>query len=161
MKTRTLFALAAATALCSASFATEEKTVGEKSAEVWDETKEKTKQATKAVVQKTKEAVAAVEHRIDKPDPDARKVPVQVSDEGVMMEKKLPPGKTAFIVKNSGKQKHNFKISGEGLDESFWFSIAPGKTKTMQVELKKGRYESVCSVDGHAGKEGKTDVIVR
>lgn len=162
MKTRIFLALAAAVAFATQTGnASEEKTVGEKSAEAWDKTKETTKEVTEAVVKKTKETVAAVEHKIDQPDADAKKVNVQVTDKGVQMPKSLAAGKTAFIVKNTGKQKHNFQITGAGLDEGFWFSIAPGSDKTMQVDLKAGSYDAVCSVNDHAGKEAKTQLAVK
>ena len=86
---------------------------------------------------------------------------MKVSDKGVQMPKSLPTGKTAFIVSNTGKQKHNFKIAGAGLDEGFWFSIAPGSNKTMQVDLKAGSYDAACSVSGHEGKEGKIKLAVK
>ena len=63
-----------ACAFCCAVAQAEEKTVSEKSAEVWDKTKKKTKEVSKAVVKKTKETVKAIEHKIDTPDADARKV---------------------------------------------------------------------------------------
>ena len=150
----------------------EEKTVSEKSAEVWDETKKKTKEVSKAVVEttketsaavvkKTKETVKAIEHSIDTPDADARKVQVTITDEGVQMPRSLRAGKTAFIVANTGKQKHNFEIEGENLDKSFWFAIAPKDSKTMQVDLKPGTYEAHCSVDEHAGKEARVKLAVK
>ncbi len=160
---RAVFAIgaAAAFALGAERVVAEDKTAGEKSAEIWDRTKQKTKDVSKAVAEKTKETVEAIEHKIDRPDAEARKVDVKVTDKGVQMPKSLPPGKTAFAVTNTGKQKHNFKIAGNGLDESFWFSIAPGSSKTMQAELKAGSYEAVCSVGAHAGKETKTQLTVR
>jgi hypothetical protein len=159
-------------AFCCAVAQAEEKTVSEKSAEVWDETKKKTKEVSKAVVKttkettkavakKTKETVKAIEHKIDTPDADARKVNVTITDGGVQMPASLRPGKTAFIVKNSGKQKHNFEIEGEHLDKSFWFAIAPKDSKTMQVDLKPGSYDAHCSVSDHANKEAKVKLVVK
>jgi iron uptake system EfeUOB component EfeO/EfeM len=150
----------------------EEKTVAEKTEEVWDETKKKTKEVSRAVVnttketskavaKKTKETVKAIEHKIDTPDADARKVTVTITDGGVQMPASLRPGKTAFIVKNTGKQKHNFEIEGEHLDKSFWFAIAPKDSKTMQVDLKPGSYDAHCSVADHANKEAKVKLVVK
>lgn len=161
-----------ACAFCCAVAQGEEKTVSEKSAEVWDETKKKTKEVSKAVVKttkettqavakKTKETVKAIEHKIDTPDADARKVPVTITDGGVQMPANLRPGKTAFIVKNTGKQKHNFEIEGEHLDKSFWFAIAPKDSKTMQVDLKPGSYDAHCSVGEHANKEARVKLVVK
>jgi uncharacterized cupredoxin-like copper-binding protein len=168
-------------ALCCG--AAQGETVAEKTEEVWDKTKAKTKQVTKTVAKKTKQAaktvaretketartvanktketVNAIEHKIDTPDADARKVTVTMNDGGVQMPASLRPGKTAFIVRNTGKQKHSFEIEGPNLDKSFWFAIAPGESKTMQVDLKPGSYEADCNVADHANKEGRVKLVVR
>jgi hypothetical protein len=172
MNTTKLFIAFLACAFCFAVAQAAEKTVAEKTEEVWDETKKKTKEVSKAVVKttkettkavakKTKETVKAIEHKIDTPDADARKVNVTITDGGVQMPASLRPGKTAFIVKNNGKQKHNFEIEGEHLDKSFWFAIAPKDSKTMQVDLKRGTYEAHCSVADHANKEAKVKLAVK
>jgi len=168
--TKVFIAFLACAFVCGVAQA-EEKTVAEKTEEVWDETKKKTKEVSKAVVKttkettkavakKTKETVKAIEHKIDTPDADARKINVTISDAGVQMPASLRPGKTAFVVTNSGKQKHNFEIEGEHLDKSFWFAIAPKDSKTMQVELKPGSYDAHCSVADHA-KESKVKLVVK
>jgi|GEM_PF-1182369 len=172
MNTKRFFIAVLTCSLCFTVAKAEEKTVSEKTAEVWDDTKKTTKKVTKAVVKttketgkavakKTKETVKAIEHSIDTPDADARKVEVTITDAGVQMPRSLRPGKTAFIVKNSGKQKHNFEIEGENLDKSFWFAIDPKDSKTMQVDLKPGTYEAHCSVDDHAGKEARVKLAVK
>lgn len=155
------FTVCLACVLSCAVAQAEEKTVSEKSAEVWDKTKTKTKEISKTVAKKTKETVKAIEHKIDAPDADARKVNVTITDAGVQMPATLRPGKTAFIVKNSGKQKHNFEIQGEHLDKSFWFAIAPNESKTMQVNLKSGSYEAHCGVNEHANKEARMKLVVK
>lgn len=159
MNTKYFFAGVAVFAISLAVVYGEDKSVGEKSAEVWDKTKETSKEVGNAVVKKTKEAVAAVEDAIDKPDADARKVNVTVTDKGVQMPTSLPAGKTAFIVKNTGKEKHNFEIEGPSLDKSFWLAIAPGASKTMQVELKAGTYEADRKLND--GKEAKVKLTVK
>jgi len=154
-----LFAILTAAAV--ASVQAQEKTTGEKASEAWEATKKTTSEVTDRVVKKTQQAVEALEHKVDTPDADARKVNVQVTDKGVQMPKTLPAGKTAFVVTNKGEQKHNFEITGNNLEKSFWFSIAPGASKSMQVDLKPGRYDAACSVKDHAGKEGKTQLAVK
>jgi uncharacterized cupredoxin-like copper-binding protein len=161
MNTKTFFAVILGAAFSFTLAQAEEKTVSEKSAAAWDKTKETAKEVSDAVVKKTKETVAAVEHKIDQPDADARKVAVKMTDQGVQMSRSLSAGKTAFLVTNTGKQNHNFKITGNNLDESFWFTIAPGGDKTMQVDLKAGTYEAVCSVDAHGKKEPKVKLTVK
>jgi predicted DsbA family dithiol-disulfide isomerase len=171
MNTKIFLTAVLACSFCFNTAQAEEKTVSEKSAEVWDETKKKTKEVTKAVVEttketskavvkKTKETVKAIEHSMDTPDADARKVEVKITDDGVQMPKSLRAGKTAFIVANTGKQKHNFEIEGENLDKSFWFAIAPKDSKTMQVDLKPGTYEAHCSVAEHS-KEARVKLAVK
>lgn len=172
MNTKSFLIAVLACSFCFTLAQAEEKTIAEKSAEVWDDTKKTTKKVTKAVVKttketseavvkKTKETVKAIEHSIDTPDADARKVQVKITDEGVEMPRSLRPGKTAFIVANTGKQKHNFEIEGENLEKSFWFAIAPKDSKTMQVDLKRGTYEAHCSVDEHEGKEARVKLAVK
>jgi len=161
MNTTKFFMAFLACAFCCTAAQAEEKTVAEKTEEVWDKTKKKTKEVTKTVAKKTKETVKAIEHKIDTPDADARKVKVTINDGGVQMPASLRPGKTAFIVTNTGKQKHNFEIEGEHLDKGFWFGIAPKDSKTMQVELKPGSYEAHCSVAEHANKETRVKLAVK
>lgn len=172
MNTKRFLTAVLACSLCLGTAQAAEKTVAEKTEEVWDKTKKKTKEVSKAVVdttketskavvKKTKETVKAIEHKIDTPDADARKVPVTITDGGLQMPASLRPGKTAFTVTNTGKQNHNFEIEGENLDKSFWFSIAPKNSKTMQVDLKPGSYEAHCSVADHANKEAKVKLVVK
>lgn len=161
MNAKKLFMALVACSFCCALAQAEEKTVAEKSGEVWDKTKKKTKEISKTVAKKTKETVKSIEHKIDTPDPDARKVEVTITDKGVQMPASLRAGKTAFIVTNSGKERHNFEIEGDQLDKSFWFGIASKDRKTMQVDLKPGTYEAHCSVTGHENKEAKVKLVVK
>ena len=165
-----------ACAFCCAVAQAEEKTVAEKTEEVWDKTKAKTKQVTKTVAKKTKQAsrtvanktketVDAIETKIGTPDADARKVTVTINDGGVQIPASLRSGKTAFVVTNNGKQRHNFEIEGERLSSGQWRAevppLAPKQTKTMQVNLKRGSYEAHCTVADHAKKEAKVKVAVK
>ena len=161
MNTKLILGLvgAAAVSISPAGFGAEEKSVSEKSAEVWDKTKETSKEVGHTVAKKTKETVAAIEDAIDKPDADAHKVNVTVTDHDIQMPRSLSAGKTAFMVKNTGKEKHNFEIEGEHLDKSFWLAIAPGSTKTMQVDLKPGAYEADRKTGD--GKEPKIKLTVK
>ena len=139
----------------------QEKSTSDKASEAWNATKETTKDVTKKAVNATKRAANRVEAAIDKPDADARKVEVTVNERGVQMPGKLPAGKTAFIVRNTGKQAHNFEVEGSGIEKSFWIALPPNESKTMQVDLKPGTYEADCKVTGHEGKEGKVRLTVK
>ncbi len=139
----------------------EEKTVGEKTEEVWDKTKTKTKEISHKVADATKRAADKVENAIDKPDADARKVEITVTDTGAQVPKTLKAGKTAFVVTNRGKERHNFEIEGSSLEKRFWLGIAANDTKTMQVDLKPGTYEADCGLKDHAGREQKIKLTVK
>lgn len=138
-----------------------EKTASEKTSEAWDATKKTTKEVTHQVVKKTKEVASAAEAAVTKPDADAHKVNVTVTDSGVQMPGNVAAGKTAFVVKNTGKQAHNFQVAGSGLNKSFWFDVQPNDTKIMQVDLKPGTYDAECQVKDHAGKEKKVKLTVK
>ena len=139
----------------------EEKSLGEKTAELWNKTKKTTKKVSKTVAKTTRKAANRVEAAVRDPDADARKVQVKVNDKGVQMPKNLQAGKTAFVVTNSGREAHDFEIAGSGIEKSFWFALGPNQTKTMQVELKPGQYEAYCAIDAHAGEEPKTSIVVK
>ena len=152
---------AIAFALVIAPLQAEEKSVGQKTAEVWDKTKATTKDVTRKAVGKTKQVANRVEAAVRAPDADAHKVPVKVNDKGVQMPNTLKAGKTAFVVTNTGKDRHDFEITGEGMEKSFWFNLAPNQTKTMQVELKPGSYQAACEIAEHVGKEATLKLTVK
>lgn len=151
--------LTAAFTICLAQ--AEEETLGEKTSEAWDKTKQKTKEVSRKVVNKTKETAKAVESYVTAPDADARRVKVKLNDRGVQMPGSIQAGKTAFMVTNSGKEKHNFEIEGKSLDKSFWLSLPPGGSKIMQIDLKPGIYEVDCPLQEHADKETKAKLTVK
>ncbi len=148
-------------ALALVSVAAQEKSTSEKASEAWDATKQTTQDVGSKVAKGTRQAANRIEAAIQKPDADARKVNVKVSERGVQMPNNLSAGKTAFVVKNTGKEAHNFEIEGNAIEKSFWISLPPNETKTMQVELKPGTYEANCRVKGHEGKEPKTQLVVK
>lgn len=165
MKTLVLIFLAAAFSIIVVEAAdTEEKekdkTLGEKTSEAWDTTKEKTKEAGRAVADTAKKAADAVVDAVT-PDTDARKVEVTLTEHDIDMPKKLESGKTAFVVKNSGKEKHNFEIQGEGIDQKFIFAAGPGETKVLHVNLKTGSYKVYCPMEDHDKKGMKLNLTVK
>lgn len=116
-----------------------EKTTGEKAKEMLKKAEDKTVAAGHAVVTETKKAGRAIADAVT-PDSDATKVDVQITDSTIEIPAKLGAGKTAFLVKNTGKEKHNFHIKGEGVDEKFMMAVAANDTKVMHVNLKPGTY---------------------
>ena len=151
----------AAFALAVVPVQAQEKSVGQKTAEVWDKTKATTKKVSRKVAKTTRKTVNRVEAAVREPDADARKVEVKVTDKGVQMPKSLQAGKTAFVVTNTGKEAHDFEIEGAGVEKSFWFALGPSQTKTMQVDLRPGTYQAACAVEEHAGKEQKVKLTVK
>jgi uncharacterized cupredoxin-like copper-binding protein len=63
----------------------------------------------------------------------------------VLSRKSVPHGRVEFVIKNEGKTVHNFAIAGHVSK-----MIQPGKSTTMYVQLKAGRYPYKCMVDSHA-----------
>ena len=63
----------------------------------------------------------------------------------VLSRKSVPHGRVEFAITNAGKTAHNFEIAGHTSK-----TIQPGKSTTMFVQLKAGRYPYKCAVDSHA-----------
>jgi len=113
-----------------------------------------------ATVRHTKEAVDTVADALT-PEPDARRVDVTMTEYKFDMPTELKPGKTAFVVKNTGKKRHNFEIKGAGIDRKFQRNLGPNETKVLHVVLARGTYEVTCPVDFHPQKGMKTTVTVK
>jgi uncharacterized cupredoxin-like copper-binding protein len=64
-------------------------------------------------------------------------------------------GRVTFSFKNNGHLKHDFKIAGHKTRV-----IRPGKSTSLTVSLRKGRYTYICTVSGHAaaGMQGRLTV---
>lgn len=54
-------------------------------------------------------------------------------------------GRIKFVIRNSGRALHDFAIAGRRSKE-----VGPGKTTTLIVTLRPGRYPYRCTVDSHA-----------
>lgn len=65
-------------------------------------------------------------------------------------------GVTAFKVVNKGMIAHDFKIAGKKTK-----SLATGKTQTIKVTLKKGKYPFLCTLPGHAAGGMKGVLVVK
>jgi uncharacterized cupredoxin-like copper-binding protein/cytochrome c2 len=79
------------------------------------------------------------------------------------------PGLVVFKVRNGGKIQHSFKVcsSPKGGTKNTCVGkatkvLAPGKTATLSITLKKGTFEYLCTVPGHAaaGMKGLFGVAV-
>jgi len=64
-------------------------------------------------------------------------------------------GKTAFVVKNVGNEKHNFVVRGKDGTHKFMVDLQPNETKVLHVQLKRGTYSAYSPLDGHPKKARK------
>jgi plastocyanin len=62
-----------------------------------------------------------------------------------LSRKIVPHGRVTFVIKNDSQSRHDFAIAGHRSK-----TIGPGKTTTLTVTLKRGRYPYRCTVDSHA-----------
>jgi hypothetical protein len=130
-----------------------DKSLTTKTTETLGKAGEKTKEAGKSLAEGTKKAVEGVKDALT-PDADAKKVEVKLTDKSVGISGKVEPGKTAFVVKNEGKEKHLFAVSGEEMDQRFFQPVAPGESKVLHMTLKPGHYRAfVPDKDEEKGKE--------
>ena len=132
----------------------------QKATDVAEDTAETAKNVGHSVVKGTRKAVNRVVDALT-PDPDARRVDVTLGEDKIDMPTSLKPGKTAFIVKNAGKQKHNFEVQGNGTDQKFITDLTPKQTKVLHVRLKRGTYSVYCPVGDNQKKGMETSLTVR
>lgn len=140
-------ALSTGVALAADTKSSNDKTLGEKTSDTLGKMKDKTVEAGRTVVDDTGKAATSVKNAV-MPDKDARKVDVTLSERHIQMDREIPAGKTAFVVRNNGKERQNFKIEGNGLDKEFMIAVAPNDTKTLNVDLKRGDYKVFVPMPG-------------
>jgi plastocyanin len=63
----------------------------------------------------------------------------------VLSRKTVPHGRVRFVIRNVSASPHNFAIAGHVSK-----TIGRGKSTTLTVMLKRGRYPYKCKVDSHA-----------
>lgn len=173
MKTKLYVSLALAAALSVASAVEKksEKTLGERTADTLEKAGERAKDAGRAIADGAKDAGRAIADTTKKaadsvvdavtPDKDAHRVEVTLSEHRIDMPKSLGSGKTAFVVRNSGKEKHNFMIEGEGIDKKFMTSLSPDESRVLHVDLVPGNYKVTCPVKEHEGEGMRPNLTVK
>jgi uncharacterized cupredoxin-like copper-binding protein len=72
----------------------------------------------------------------------------------------LKAGKYKFAVDNTGKIQHDLAIEGNGVKETKTPLIDAGQSKSLQVDLKPGKYTFFCTVPGHEQLGMKVAVTV-
>ena len=74
----------------------------------------------------------------------------------IVLPKTVAKGLTSFKVTNRGKLMHDFKIAGKKT-----VLLKPGKTVTLNVTLKAGKFVYLCTVPGHAAAGMKGTVTAK
>ncbi len=73
-----------------------------------------------------------------------------------LSKKTFVHGVTTFKVTNKGKIAHDFKVAGKKT-----VLLKTGKTATLKVTLKKGKFVFLCTVPSHAVAGMKGTLIVK
>jgi uncharacterized cupredoxin-like copper-binding protein len=87
-------------------------------------------------------------------------VNVSLSEFKIDMPANLPAGTTTFQVTNKGTITHSFEFEGQGIEKRLSQPLQPGQSATLTLDLKPGKYEAYCPVDGHKGMGMDLDVTV-
>ena len=68
-------------------------------------------------------------------------------------------GKVTVEAKNDGQIVHNLEVEGNGVEKKT-ADLQPGSSGKLALNLKPGKYEMYCSIDGHraSGMEGTITV---
>ena len=90
----------------------------------------------------------------------AQTVDVTLKDYSIgFSTRKLKAGTVHFVVKNKGPHTHGFDLSGPGVAKAKLKALLkPGKSATLTVTLKSGKYSAWCPVPGHVAKGMKATV---
>jgi uncharacterized cupredoxin-like copper-binding protein len=92
-------------------------------------------------------------------------VPVKLNEFNILPAKQgAPSGKVTFVLKNTGKLKHEFVViktakaagsllKGDEADETGAVGevgdLKPNQSKKLTLQLKKGHYALICNLPGH------------
>ena len=70
------------------------------------------------------------------------------------------PGRYAFGPSNTGGTTHGLEIDGPAVEDQKADGIAPGRSSSITVTLRKGTYELSCPVPGHREPGMQTEITV-
>ena len=73
-------------------------------------------------------------------------IAVALTEWKIEMPTSLPSGPTTFKITNDGKDPHNLKIQGEGVEKALSKNLKPGESGEFQVNLRPGTYKVYCPV---------------
>jgi plastocyanin len=86
---------------------------------------------------------------------------VELTEYSIHMPQTLTAGPQHFRITNSGKQNHNFVITGNGVQAELPNDLTRGDSSDVTVDLKPGTYTVFCPVDGHRSKGMQTTLNVK
>jgi hypothetical protein len=136
-----------------------QETVKEKAADAWGATKQTAKNVGHTLKRGTKKVANTVVEAVT-PDADARSVNVKLTAGSINMPKKLPAGKTAFVVTNTSNEKLTFEVSDAASEQRLAAALDPKEKKTYQVSLTPGTYRAACIIKGAETHEVNVDLTV-
>jgi hypothetical protein len=73
-------------------------------------------------------------------------IAVTLTEWKIEMPTSLPTGSTTFKITNDGKDSHNLKIEGQGVEKALSKNLKPGESGEFQVILRPGTYKVFCPV---------------
>ena len=75
------------------------------------------------------------------------------------MDATTKAGKVTVEAKNDGQIVHNLEVEGNGVEKKT-ADLQPGSSGKLALNLKPGKYEMYCAIDGHraSGMEGTITV---
>ena len=82
----------------------------------------------------------------------AKTADVELIEYQISMPDTLPAGPMTLNVANGGKEDHGLVLEGNGYHASLPEPLKRGDRTTLDIDLKPGRYQVYCPVDGHKGK---------
>jgi uncharacterized cupredoxin-like copper-binding protein len=159
MKTTIYVSLALAAAMASAS-AVERRTLGERTTDSLSKVGEGIKDTGRTIANTTKKAGESVVDAVT-PDRDARRVDVNLTENRIEMPRTISSGKTAFVVRNEGREKHNFEIEGQDIDKKFMTSLGPDESRVLHADLAPGNYKVICPVKNHEDEGMRLNLRVK
>lgn len=86
---------------------------------------------------------------------------VELTEYEIRMPDTINAGHERFRIVNSGKENHNFVITGNGVSAQLPNDLTRGDTTDIAMDLKPGTYTVFCPVDGHRGKGMQRTLTVK
>ena len=87
-------------------------------------------------------------------------IDVELDEWVIVMPETIPVGETVFVISNAGAFVHNFRIQGQGIDETLPDDLRPGDSARLEVNLEPGTYEVTCPLLNHAALGMRLDLTV-